>query len=640
MRKISLSLFLLIFAASAFTSAQAQISASVALYNVDVSAFPVISGFADPIDSNGMFAASLGADAASVVEDGQTLTVNSFTELAIPLQLAVAVNQGQALGAQNANGISRYQRVSQVIEQWAQTLPADFPDDISLVSQTGSVINHASPADFIVGLQSFQPDLRAAVPNLQPLASALDIVAAQTPRIGMKRAVLFITPQMPDANLGAELDTLIQHALEKNIRIFIWYVDAASTFTNTSAALFNNLAMQTGGAMFQFSGEERFPDLESYFAPLRRIYQFSYSSQIRSSGDHTLALQVNLPSAGALTSDAATFNLNIQPPNAFLVSPSLQIKRGAPEDDPYNTKILLPESQEIEIIVEFPDGYKRPLTRTALYVDGVVVAENAAEPFTKFVWDLTPYVASGEHQLTVEAIDSLGLSKMSVAAPVTITVVKPPSGFKAFLAKYRSTLTFGAIILAGLVLFAILIGGRLRSLSLRAVQERRRAQNDPLTQPLAAIAEPITVRQKDLKETNPRMKAVSAKAHSSSEAEASASLVRLQADGQIAAVPPILLNGAEVIVGKDPVQCGQILDDPSIAPIHARIRATDDGGYLLLDLQPNAGTWVNYEPLPREGCRLAHGDMVNFGQLKYRFMLRTPPQPRTPKIIPVSLEDE
>lgn len=91
------------------------------------------------------------------------------------------------------------------------------------------------------------------------------------------------------------------------------------------------------------------------------------------------------------------------------------------------------------------------------------------------------------------------------------------------------------------------------------------------------------------------------------------------------------MNADEIVFGTDPVQCTQILDDPSISSVHARIRATEDGGYLLMDAQSLAGTWVNYEPIPREGYRLMHGDMVNFGQLKYRFMLRTPPPPRTPE---------
>lgn len=83
----------------------------------------------------------------------------------------------------------------------------------------------------------------------------------------------------------------------------------------------------------------------------------------------------------------------------------------------------------------------------------------------------------------------------------------------------------------------------------------------------------------------------------------------------------------------EPTRCNApiFLDDPSISATHAGIRATDDGGYLLQDFQSIAGTWINYEPVPREGCRLEHGDMVNFGQIRFRFMLRTPPQISPPK---------
>ena len=46
-------------------------------------------------------------------------------------------------------------------------------------------------------------------------------------------------------------------------------------------------------------------------------------------------------------------------------------------------------AQPLEIIVEFPDGHPRPLVRTTLYVDGQIAAENTAEPFNAFTWDLT-----------------------------------------------------------------------------------------------------------------------------------------------------------------------------------------------------------------------------------------------------------
>ena len=641
MRRIFFSLLFISFIVTTISvpaSAQGQISASVTVYNVDTSTFPLVTGLVDVTDSTGIFASGLKPEAVSVLENGQPLPADAFIEMAIPLQLAVAFNQGEALDAQNANGISRFQRVSQIIEQWAQAHPADLPDDLSLVSQAGPVINHASPADFVVGLQGFQPDLRTATPNLQSLTAALDVVSAQTPRIGVKRAILFITPQMEDPNLAAALEPLIQRAVENKIRVFVWYVDANTTFTTTSAAVFNNLAIQTGGSMFQFSGEERFPDPEVYFSPLRRIYNLSYTSRLNTSGDHNIVLQITLPSAGTVTSPAQMFNLNIQPPNPFPVAPSLQITRQAPEDAPFNTEILLPESQEIEIIIEFPDGFERPLTKTTLYVDGIVVDENTVEPFNKFSWDLKPYTLSGEHQITVEAVDVLGLSRTSMPLPVLVTVIKPPSGPTAFLAKYRTQLTFGAIVFAGLVLFAILLNGRLRFLSLRAIQEERRVQTDPLTQSIAVLAEqaePEAKEKKPKRQSKPRKP----KAGKTLEVEAAALLIRIQADGQPAAVQPMALNGKEVVIGTDPVQCTQILDDPSISSVHARIRATDDGGYLLQDVQSIAGTWVNYEPIPREGCRLEHGDMVNFGQLKYRFMLRIPPSPRTPKITLLNPEE-
>jgi len=632
MRKTLSIIFSLILLLSVFSNVNAQQNtATVTLYNVETSAFPTMTGFVDVFDAQKFFASGLNGQAVTVLENGQTLTVDSFTEMMIPLQLTVAVNQGTPLDARDANGISRFQRVAQVIGQWAQSRPADLPDDLSLVSQAGPVINHAPAAEFVTAINGFNPDMRVAIPNLQSLVTALDVVSAQTPRLGMKRAILFITPEMPDPALASKLEPIIQRAIQNNIRIFVWYVDADTTFTNTSAAIFNNLAIQTGGTMFQYSGIERFPDLEIYFAGLRRIYALSYTSRLNSSGEHNITLQVNTPSLGVVNSNSQNINLNIQPPNPFPISPVLQITRQAPEDDPFNTEILLPETQNIEIIIEFPDGFSRPLTRTTLYVDGMIADENTSEPFDKFTWDLTQYTSSGQHQVMVEAVDTLGLSKSSLPIPITVTVIKPPSGPVAFLAKYRTPLTFGAILFAGLALFAVLLSGRLRFLSLRAVQEERRAENDPLTQPIPLLKqEPeVAIEKSKKRKTKPKK----TEAGSRSGNEASASFFKLSADGQVAAVPPIPVAESEIIFGTDPVQCTLILDDPSISSIHARLRQTDDGGYLLLDNNSVSGTWVNYEAIPHEGYRLRHGDMVNFGQLAYRFMLKTPPTPSSPKVI-------
>ncbi len=629
MRKVASPLFSLSLLFCMVSSVHAQQSnlASATIYTVDYAAFPTATALVDVFDPQGIFVSGLKPETVTLIEDRQPLPVDSLTEMAVPVQLVVAVNQGQPLDARDSTGISRFQRVSQVLAQWAQSLPPDLPDDFSLVSQAGSSINHASATQFIEGLNSFQPDFRAATPNLQSLTIAMDTVNAQTQRLGMKRAILFITPQMDNPNITAEVETLLQRAVESKIHVFVWYV---STFNTTSAAAFNALAMQTGGSMFSFSGLERFPDPEVYFSPLRRIYTMSYTSHLIAAGEHVITAQVNLP-AGQLNSNEQTFSVDIQPPNPIPVTPSLQITRQAPADDPFNTEILLPNEQEIDIIIEFPDRHKRPLTRTTLYVDDQVVDENTVEPFDKFTWDLTSYTLSGEHRLVVEAVDSLGLSKKSMAIPITVTVVRAPRGPAVFLARYRTPITVSAIFIAGMALALILLSGRLRMPSLRAAQAARRADADPLTQSVQAMAEspePVVV----VKKKKPRNSSRKAATNPKSQAEAAASFIRLNAEGQPAAVPPIAILEKEITFGTDRVQCNQILDDVSISSVHARLRQTEDGGYLLQDNNSIAGTWVNYEPIPREGYRLAHGDMVHFGQLVFRFTFRTPPPVLKPTI--------
>jgi hypothetical protein len=635
-----LSLSLLLGAAHASrVLAQQQSHAYAELYPANISAFPKISASLDVFDARGTFASGLKHEAVTIYEDGQPLPVDVLTETIVPLQLVVSVNQGPQLDVRDSTNMSRFQHASQILAQWAQSRPADIPDDYSLVSQAGPVINHASAADFVVGLNGFKPDFRSATPNLLSLSTAIDVVSAQTPSVGMKRAILFITPHTDDVNIVAALEPLLQRALENKIHIFVWFIDLETTFKDTSAAAFNNLASQTSGSMFGYSGIERFPDPEAYFAGLRRVYALSYSSRLKVTGEHRFSVKVNLPS-GAMDSAEQKFSIDIQPPNAFPLTNDIKITRRAPEDDPFS-KILLPAEQEIRIIIEFPDGHSRPLTRTTLYVDNVIMDENTAEPFDVFTWDISSYTQTGEHQVMIEAVDVLGLQKTSLSVPITVTVPKPLSGGLGLLAKYRIQITFGAIILAGLALFFILLGGRLRVSSIRAAQQARRAEADPLKQPISTIQESsapsATIPIGKNKKAQPLSKKTGSDAKSKNGADAM--FMRLAPDGQVAAAAPIPLIEKEIVFGTDPVQCTQIMNDPSISSVHARLRQTDDGGYLLQDNNSIAGTWVNYEPIAREGYRLAHGDMVHFGQLIYRFTLKNPTEFSKPTITIQTIEE-
>jgi hypothetical protein len=412
------------------------------------------------------------------------------------------------------------------------------------------------------------------------------------------------------------------------VRIFVWFVDADVYLSHPTAALFQALAVQTGGSFFAFTGSESIPDPEAYFAPLRRVYQLTYVSGLAAGGEHTLAVQVSTGAAGLIVSDEQTFSLDIQPPNPILVAPPQTITRAAPPEDPYNTEVLVPNQQSIEIIVEFPDGHPRPLMRTALYVDGQLVDENLDEPFDQFMWDISAYAETGQHTLIVEAHDSLGLSRASMGVPIIVNVVHPPTGAVVLLARNRYLIVVGAVALAGLVLLGILLSGRVR---IRSRRERRVARErflDPVTQPVTAVIEPPTEPKKQIRRL--------AKAKSgSSKVDAPAFLVRLGADGQPVTANPIPLSTPELTFGMDPVHAAIVLDDPSVSPLHARIRQAEDG-FILYDQGSVAGTWVNYEPVTREGYRLKHGDRVHFGQMIYRFELKNPSETPAPKITPVS----
>ena len=111
-----------------------------------------------------------------------------------------------------------------------------------------------------------------------------------------------------------------------------------------------------------------------------------------------------------------------------------------------------------------------------------------------------------------------------------------------------------------------------------------------------------------------------------------ATLVRLKEDGQPFSAPPIPIPVAEMTFGSDPMRVMYILDDPSVSPLHARLKV-ELGEFILSDERSTAGTWVNYEQVitPR---RLRHGDLINFGRRSYRFMLKDPPERPAPRIIP------
>jgi hypothetical protein len=603
---------LLLFAGQVPVQAQGQNTQRISLYALDTGAFPTLTAGLDVSNAAGNAISGLKADAITLFEDKQSRPIDTFKEVQLGVTFALALDPGPSFAYRDINAVTRFDKVVLAIKNWAAAHADALGDDLSLVPTYGTLSAHlGTTAAFLEVLAGYQPNLQAISPSVDTLARALDAVTEPPRQAGMKPTVLFISSPTPADSIQT-LQNLTERAIAQRVRVDVWVVVSKDFFTSSGATALKDLAIQTGGQYALFSGDEVLPDPESYLSPLRPSYRLAYTSGILTSGAHTLSVQASLE-AETVTSDLRTFEINVQPPNPILVSPPQQIVRQAPDVRTTATTAFLPTQQSIDIIIEFPDGRKRALVRTTLFVDDQKVAENTAEPFNRFTWDLRLYSASGQHILRVEAVDSFGLNKTSLGVPVAITIVKPQTGILPFLSRNSLWVALAAILSSGAVLVMILAGGRIRR---RRRPVDRKADLDPLTQPVDGLMDGHNIK---LPWKRPAR-------------QADAFLERLKEDGEPVLAAPIPVTTPEMTFGSDPLQATRILDDASVSPLHARL-VEQNGEYILSDERSTSGTWVNYEELtaPR---RLQHGDVLHIGRLSYRFKLRKPPERPGPKITP------
>ena len=604
--------------------ARAQSAARLDLYALQTASFPAMTAGLDVFDASGNFVTGLTPDAVTLFENNQPRPLTSLEELQPGTDFALALDPGPYFAYRDASAVTRYDKVVQVVREWAAAHPDSLGDDLSLLPTGRTPVSHlATTAAFSDALAAFQPNMYNLVSSPATLSDALDAVSESTSQTGRKPVVLYIT-SVPAADAIPALQNLTQRAVAQQIRVHVWIVASQDFFSTSGATALKDLAIQTGGQSVLFSDEEPLPSPEMYLAPLRHTYRLAYSSGIRTSGEYTLTVEVNL-NGETVTSTAQSFRLDVQPPNPILLAPPVQIVRTAPDERTTTASSFLPTQQPVSIIIEFPDGRTRPLVRTALYVDGVLEDENTAEPFDQFTWDLSGYASSGEHTLTVEAVDDFGLNKVSLGVPVLVTVVRPQFGFLPWLSRNSLWVALGAILFAGGGLGITLVRGWARKR--RSAPAGRTSRHDPLIQSVPTGGGKRGLLLPWSRPAKP----------------SEAYLVRLKDDGQPVTAPPIPITIPEMTFGSDPIQATRILDDPSVSPLHARLVVVPGptrgkavhGDYILSDEKSVAGTWVNYEQVttPR---RLQHGDVLHIGRLSYRFMLRNPPERPAPQVIPTT----
>jgi len=616
------------------TRASAQSVLYATLSPPQTDEFPRVSAFLDVHDDQGRFVHGLQASDVTVLENSERLPVERLEEMRPGVQTVLVINPGRSFTIRNSQGLSRYDLLVETLTQWIMSRRGSTLDDLSLLIATGPEKTHVSnPLELLPALEGYKFEEGSLAPSLDILSQAMDIASDPAPKEGMERAVFFITCPL-EGELTFGLQNLAVRASQLKVRVFVWLIASSDEFSMPQADQLAGFANQTGGQFFGSSASEPLPTLEAFLEPLRNLYRLTYISKIKSGGEQRLAVEIRYGDQKVLTAEQA-FNLDLQPPDPAFISPALEIIRQPPafasEErlSQGEARALLPAQHQVQILVDFPDGRRRSLERTRLYVDGVVVAENTTPPFDRFTWDLTQYAETGSHILKVEARDSLGLKGTSIETLVEVKVVQPG---RSKLASLTGQLHWLLLLIVVFGCFILLLGlvlvGRLQPRGWKLPLGFRRAQRsklDPLTQPVLPKGE--TGGRRHSGWTNrlhwPQRR------HTPQVYAYLARLIDVE-QAETPAPYPIILE--ELTLGSDPNQATLVLDDPSVEKLHARLRRQPDGTYRLADQGSVAGTWLNYSPVSQEGATLEHGDLIHVGRVGFRFTLRSPLRARRPVV--------
>ncbi len=580
--------------------------------------FPLVKLLLDLQKPDGNFVHGLRRENVQLLENGQPVVLQDFREEHIGIQLVFVINPGDTFLPRDRDGNSFYDLLISNLVEWARRRLGSTIDDLSILVTDGPSRTHLNnPLELFYTLASYSLPPNPT-PSLDAALQAVEIAADTPPRPGMKRLVIFITAPLTDDQI-VSLKNLQARATEEQVRFIIWLISSPSIPNPINPSL-SQFAEQTQGSIILIKKPQDIPNLEAMLAPLRNSYFLSYLSQIKTAGEQRLSAEIHTPDLN-ITVPAITFNLDLKPPSPAFISPPTEILRQIPVSPssgnslPSKSSELQPDQVTLNLLIDFPDGRRRPIELSRLFVDGTIINEIKQPPFDQLLWDLTPYDHSGQHIVQVEVVDQLGLSGKTIEIPVYIKVDYPAQSSIKFLNHNLLWIAISIVLFsAALFLVVLIMGGRLSPASQRLSQRLsspRKYSRDPLSQ---------TVPIPTLPPRSPLEKpVVTPSTAQDSPPVVHAQLVRLGGVNPNITIPSFPITNDEIIIGKRPGTAQLILDDPSVDALHARLVRLENGRYRLYDSGSLYGTWVNYTPISKEGVLLEDGDLIHFGKVGFRF---------------------
>jgi hypothetical protein len=609
MKKLALLAILICLILPGSVAAQGEYRADIS--KPDLHSFPLVGLTMTLYQPDGAFIHGLQSESIRVLEDGTALTPASVQEVRIGLQTSVVINAGPTFASRNSRGISRYDVMKTYLETWAGAQKEINIDDLSLFTNGGTQQTHLDNSQaWLTGLVTYQPDLKAAVPSLDPLGSAIQAAIDTQFPSPMHRAILYLTPPPGDEMTDAVREDLISRANTAGVTIHIWMLSSKNDFSSAGAGHLRIIAEKTGGQFFAFSGNEALPEAQTLLEPLRYLYQISYASKIQKGGTHSLAARINLQES-TVTSNPLPFDITLEPVVPIFISSPASIQRTAPQNSENPTEVLTPNGIQVGFLLQFPDNLRRSLASASLMVDGKEASRNTEAPFTQFYWDLRPYSTSGRHVLQVQVIDELGIASQSSELPVEIEVIIPEkTGFQKFIAGDGIYLVLLGVFVLGAAFAMIIL--RLRT--------RPTGGQTPSTQ------------------ANTSRGLAAPQPASDSPSGWYAELLPLDDQMERTNLPALRLTESAVSWGSDPERASLQVDDELLEPLHCRCWFGDDQRYHIAAVDPRADVWLNFHPLPVQDSTLTHGDILQFGNLTYKYVETPPRNLKILEVLPYNIQ--
>jgi len=575
----------------------AQLQPSLSWTEPDTRAFPSISLLVSVSDEAGRRIPGLTADNFKILEDERPVDDLVVEEVLIGTRQVFVINTAPGLGVRDSHGRTRFDLArEELLDYWRDPDASLIGiDDLSLLTSDGLLIQHSnSAAELAASLDQMEPTFEGSISGFDLLLLALDFSSDPPDDATLPSSLVFMTPLI-ETPRDLPIANAISRASDSGTAIFPVLFSTEQGLEQPEVEPLRELAESTGGQFLAFDPEDGIGAVADRILDQRFQYKVTFSSQADTPGTHLIQVQVK-DEGFQTSSPPIRYEIDVRPPEVAFIQPPNEIVRQT--DDPeLRVEDITPTSFDLQILTTFPDGYARSIERSSLLVDEEVADVRREAPFDRFEWDLTQYRRSGAHTLKVLVEDTLGLEAETIEHPVQVVVSRPEEGLSALRPALDSLVAVLAVIVAGMVL---VIG--LTTLIRRA----------PLPEPAAGVRL-NPVKRMRLQSTGPP----------------EALLIPLRPSGD-----PVPLTGVDVVLGRDASLAAIVLDDPSVERMHARLIRQADGDYLLRDQGSVAGTWINYELVPKSGQRLQHGDHIQLGRVEFRFQLPGDQPPRKIRISP------